>query len=100
MLHQDETNESLRFIRCGIGEEAYGLEMSWVRRIQRTDRLRHNREEAGSQIGQRRDPVAPPGDEPVGWAGAGSARRYAANCRVLPLQEVRTGRGAQVGSPG
>jgi len=67
MLHQDETNESLRFIRCGIGEEAYGLEMSWVRSIQRADRLRHNREEADSQIGQRRASVAPPGDEPVGW---------------------------------
>lgn len=70
MLHQDETNEtneSLRFILCGIGEEAYGLEMSWVRSIQRTDRLRRNLEEAGSQIGHRRDPVAPPGDKPVGW---------------------------------
>ena len=67
MLHQDDTNESLRFIRCGIGEEAYGLEMSWVRSIQRTDRLRRNGEEAGSEVGHRRDHVAPPGDKPVGW---------------------------------
>jgi len=70
MLHQDETNESLRFIRCGIGEEAYGLEMSWVRSIQRTDRLRRNLEKAGSPIGHRRDPAALPGDRPVGWLPA------------------------------
>jgi purine-binding chemotaxis protein CheW len=41
--------------------------MSWVRNIQRTDRLRRNLEKAGSPIGHRGDPVAPPGDKPVGW---------------------------------
>jgi purine-binding chemotaxis protein CheW len=41
--------------------------MSWVRSIRRTDRLRRNREEAGSPIGHRRDPVTPPVDKPVGW---------------------------------
>jgi chemotaxis signal transduction protein len=41
--------------------------MSWVRSIQRTDRLRRNREETGLQVDHRRDPVSPPDDKPVGW---------------------------------
>jgi chemotaxis signal transduction protein len=34
------TNETFRFIQCGIGDETYGLDMSWVESIQRSDRLR------------------------------------------------------------
>ncbi len=34
--------DTLRFIRCGIGDETYALDMSRVRSIQRTDDLRPN----------------------------------------------------------
>lgn len=67
MLHQNETTGSLRFIRCSIGNETYGLDTSWVRSIQRSDRLRHNPEYTGSKIGLLRAPTEAAGHEPVGW---------------------------------
>jgi chemotaxis signal transduction protein len=48
MVDQTKTTGILRFIRCGTADESYGLDMSWVRSIQRTDRFRRN-PEAGNQ---------------------------------------------------
>ena len=42
MLNQTRTTETLHLIRCDIADETYGLDMSWVRSIQRTDRLRRH----------------------------------------------------------
>jgi len=59
MLNPISTTETLRLIRCGIADETYGLDMSWVRSIQRMDRLRRNPEV--------RDPSTSPRHSPVGW---------------------------------
>jgi len=83
MLNQTRTTGTLRLIRCGIAAETYGLDMSWVRSIQRTDRLRRNPEAEGpSTPRQARDdassgqgpstsrcgePADPSGHSPVGW---------------------------------
>jgi chemotaxis signal transduction protein len=83
MLNQTRTTGTLRLIRCGIAAETYGLDMSWVRSIQRTDRLRRNPEAEGpSTPRQARDdassgqspsisrcgePAEPSGHSPVGW---------------------------------
>ncbi len=40
MSNRIKTPDTLRVIRCTIGEEIYGLDMSWVVNIQRIDRLR------------------------------------------------------------
>ena len=40
MPNQIQTNDTLRLIQCTVGDETYGLNMSWVRNIQRADRLR------------------------------------------------------------
>ena len=37
MLNPTRTTDTLRLIRCNIGHETYGLDMSWVRSIQRLD---------------------------------------------------------------
>lgn len=39
MLNQFKTTNTLHLIRCSIGDETYGLDMTWVRSIERTDRL-------------------------------------------------------------
>lgn len=39
MSNQPKESTALRFIRCSIGNEDYGLDMSWVKSIQRTDHL-------------------------------------------------------------
>jgi|GEM_PF-1222274 len=39
MLTQFKTTNTLHLIRCSIGDETYGLDMAWVRSIERTDRL-------------------------------------------------------------
>ena len=83
MLNQTVTADTLRFIRCGTADKTYGLDMSWVRSIQRTDRLLRNPElEGPSTPRQSRDdassgrspstslcgePVEPSGHGPVGW---------------------------------
>ncbi len=83
MLNQTRTTGTLRLIRCGIAAETYGLDMSWVRSIQRTDRLRRNPEAEGpSTPRQARDdassgqgpstsrcgePFEPSRPSPVGW---------------------------------
>ncbi len=54
MIDQTRAEDTLRLIRCSIADETYGLDMSWVRSIQRTDRLRRNPEAEG----------------PVGWLPA------------------------------
>jgi chemotaxis signal transduction protein len=54
MADQTKTTGILRFIRCGSADESYGLDMSWVRSIQRTDRFRRNpaaREESSAPVG-------------------------------------------------
>jgi len=67
MLKQTRTTETLRLIRCDTADETYGLDMSWVRSIQRTDRLRRNpRAEGPSTPRQARD-NAGSGHSPVGW---------------------------------
>ena len=38
---------TLRFIRCTVQEESYGLDMAWVRSIQRADQLKRNVGEEG-----------------------------------------------------
>ncbi len=40
MPNQNQTADTLRLIQCTVGDETYGLDMSWVRNIQRADRLR------------------------------------------------------------
>jgi chemotaxis signal transduction protein len=75
MSNQTETTETLRLIRCYTADETYGLDMSWVRSIQRTDRLRRNPEGQGpsssrsdeSFDGLRTGSVEPSGHSPVGW---------------------------------
>lgn len=47
-------SDVLRFIRCRVAGETYGLDMMWVRSIQRMDQLRRNPEAEG----------------PVGWVAA------------------------------
>jgi chemotaxis signal transduction protein len=54
MLNQTRTTETLRLIRCDIADETYGLDMSWVRSVQRTDRLHRN-------------PIHANLHRPVGW---------------------------------
>lgn len=39
MLNQVKTTNTLYLIRCSIGDETYGMNMTWVRSIERTDRL-------------------------------------------------------------
>jgi chemotaxis signal transduction protein len=67
MPHQNETTGPLRFIRFSIGNETFGLDTSWVRSIQRGDRLRHNPKHTGSKVGLLRAPMEAAGHEPVGW---------------------------------
>jgi len=67
MLHQNQTTEPLRFIRCSIRDEAYGLDLSWVRSIQRIDRLHHSPENLSPQASHRHDRMKAPGHEPMGW---------------------------------
>lgn len=40
MSNQIESADTLRIVRCRVGDEIYGLDMSWVVNIQRVDRLR------------------------------------------------------------
>ncbi|MBI5029104.1 MAG: chemotaxis protein CheW [Chloroflexi bacterium] len=40
MANEITAMRKLRFIRCNIGEESYGLDMSWVRSIQRADQIK------------------------------------------------------------
>ncbi len=40
MLNKIQTADTLHLIQCSIGTETYGLDMSWARSIQRSDRLR------------------------------------------------------------
>ncbi len=40
MSNKIQTTDTLRLIQCTVGDETYGLDMSWVRNIQRADRLR------------------------------------------------------------
>jgi len=65
--NQTQTTDLLRFVRCGIGEETYGLHMSWVRSIQRIDHLRRDPETAGPSMDQKSRLVGPPGHSLVGW---------------------------------
>jgi chemotaxis signal transduction protein len=66
MLNQTKTTETLRLIRCDIADETYGLDMSWVHSIQRTDRLRRNPEVEGpSTVGQAS--ISAEVHSPVGW---------------------------------
>jgi len=75
MLNQTKTTETLRLIRCDIADETYGLDMFWVRSIQRTERLRRNPEAEGPSTSSGRSPstsrrgesVEPSGHSPVGW---------------------------------
>ncbi len=67
MLNQTRTSGTLRLIRCGIAAETYGLDMSWVRSIQRTDRLHRNPEAEGPSTSRCGQPVEPTGHNPVGW---------------------------------
>jgi chemotaxis signal transduction protein len=68
MLNQTRTTETLRLIRCDTAGETYGLDMSWVRSIQRTDRLRRSPEAKGPSTNHHRgEPVEPSGHSPVGW---------------------------------
>lgn len=52
---------TLRFIRCTVGSETYGLDMSWVRGIQRTDLLQRNSETEGGDL------ATDSGRRPMGW---------------------------------
>jgi chemotaxis signal transduction protein len=66
MLNQTKTTETLHLIRCDIADETYGLDMSWVHSIQRTDRLRRNPEvERPSTVGQAS--ISAEVHSPVGW---------------------------------
>ena len=51
MLNPTRTTDTLRLIRCNIGHETYGLDMSWVRSIQRLDRLLINPEMGVDEAG-------------------------------------------------
>ncbi len=51
MPNQRANPGDLRLIRCGLGRETYGLDMAWVRGIQRAESLRPN----------------PAAGEPAGW---------------------------------
>jgi chemotaxis signal transduction protein len=72
--------DTLHVIRCNTAGEAYGLDMSWVRSIQRSDRLRrnpgHHRGEHAEPSGhspsasRRGEHVEPSGYDPVGWLPA------------------------------
>ncbi len=44
MLTSTKTTDTLHLIRCIIGQQAYGLDTSWVRSVQRTDVLLINSE--------------------------------------------------------
>jgi len=66
-LNQKQTTNSLWFMRCGIGEETYGMDTSWVRSIQRIDRLRRDPEAASPTMNQTSESVGPVGHSPVGW---------------------------------
>jgi purine-binding chemotaxis protein CheW len=46
---------TIRFVRCRVGEETYALDMNWVRSIHRTEALRWNTD----------------GDVPAGWLSGG-----------------------------
>jgi hypothetical protein len=63
MLDQTKTTDPLRLLRCDIADETYGLDMLWVRSIQRTDRLR--RESPSTSPPDRL--VESSGRDPVGW---------------------------------
>jgi len=65
--NQTQTTDVLRFVRCGIGEETYGLDMSWVRSIQRIDRLRRDPRAANPTPDRASRLAAPSGHSPVGW---------------------------------
>jgi purine-binding chemotaxis protein CheW len=64
MLNSIKTTDTLRVIRCRTAGEVYGLDMSWVRSIQRSDRLRRNPPH------RRGEPAEPSGYDPVGWLPA------------------------------
>lgn len=66
-LNQKQTTDSLWFMRCGIGEEIYGMDTSWVRSVQRIDRLRRDPEAASPTMDQTSESVGPVGHSPVGW---------------------------------
>ncbi len=57
MLTETAHTTTLQFIRCGVAEETYGLDMTWVRSIQRLDRLRRNKD----------------GGDPAGWLPVGES---------------------------
>ncbi len=40
MMNETAAMGRVRFIRCNIGDEAYGLDMRWVRSIQRADQMK------------------------------------------------------------
>jgi chemotaxis signal transduction protein len=83
MLNQTKTTETSRLIRCDIADETYGLDMFWVRSIQRTERFRRNPEAEGPSTprqarddassgrspstSRRGESVEPSGHSPVGW---------------------------------
>lgn len=46
-----KSSATLRLIRCAIGDETYGLDMSWVYNIQRVDRLRPASEKGAGNAG-------------------------------------------------
>ena len=52
------SGKELRFIQCWAGERAYGLDMAWVRSIQRVDRLTRAAREDGA----------------IGWLALGNQR--------------------------
>ena len=57
MLNQTQIEETLRLIRCEVADELYGLDMEWVRSIQRTDRLHWDQDNKHDLI-ERNDPEA------------------------------------------
>ena len=66
MLNRTKTTETLHVILCDITDETYGLDMSWVHSIQRTDRLRRNpKVEGPSMVGQAS--ISAEVHSPVGW---------------------------------
>lgn len=51
MSNQIKLSGTLHFIRCAVGDKTYGLEMAWIRTIQRVDQLQRASEKGAGNAG-------------------------------------------------
>ena len=59
MPNATQTTKRLRVMQCSIGDETYGLDMAWVRSVQRSERMRRD---AGAA-----NPTESSDHAPAGW---------------------------------